>query len=74
KTHVLGVLSDDSIEELTTRIVPHECVASRGRVLAMRPLLVHSSSKSRTGTSRRVLHIEYAASANIEDGLELATA
>lgn len=73
-THVLGILGDDSIEELTTQIVPHECVASRGQVLAMRPLLVHSSSKSRTGTSRRVLHIEYAASAKIEDGLELAIA
>src|SRR5437016_10545804 len=43
-----------------------------GSVLAMRPLIVHSSSKSRLGAARRVLHIEYAASRVMRDGLELA--
>jgi hypothetical protein len=40
----------------------------------MRPLIVHASSKSRGPVPRRVLHIEYAASAEIADGLELAVA
>ena len=43
----------------------------RGGVLAMRPLIVHASSKSRVEKSRRVLHIEYAASPALSNGLEL---
>jgi hypothetical protein len=46
----------------------------RGGILAMRPLVVHASSKSQSKASRRVLHIEYAASLSIAEGLELATA
>jgi len=73
-THLLGVLSDDAIECLTQQIAPTECVAPRGAILAMRPLLVHSSSKVKGQAPRRVLHIEYASSVNFEGGLELATA
>ena len=40
----------------------------------MRPLIVHASSKSRGNMQRRVLHFEYASSARIADGLELAIA
>jgi ectoine hydroxylase-related dioxygenase (phytanoyl-CoA dioxygenase family) len=73
-THTIGVLSDDAIHELSTRTTVIECPVSRGGVLVMRPLIVHASSKSRSKMQRRVLHIEYAASARIADGLELATA
>ena len=38
---------------------PYECLCPPGGVIAMRPLLVHASSKSVTTASRRVLHIEY---------------
>jgi hypothetical protein len=41
-------------------------------VLAMRPLLVHASSKSRSPEPRRVLHVEYAARQSFCEGLELA--
>jgi hypothetical protein len=37
-------------------------------------MIVHASSKSRSEMSRRVLHVEYAASRFIENGLELAVA
>jgi len=37
----------------------------------MRPLLIHASSKSKSETKRRVLHIEYAASAVFANGLRL---
>jgi hypothetical protein len=37
----------------------------------MRPLLVHASSKSQIEAPRRVLHIEYAATPMIADGLQL---
>jgi ectoine hydroxylase-related dioxygenase (phytanoyl-CoA dioxygenase family) len=71
-THSLGVLSDDAIESLTRKISPTECIARRGAILAMRPLLVHSSSKAQGEAPRRVLHIEYASSGKFEGGLELA--
>ena len=40
----------------------------------MRPLLVHSSSKSLSQDARRVLHIEYSASDRVAEDLELAIA
>jgi hypothetical protein len=43
-------------------------------VLAMRPLLIHASSKSQSDVPRRVLHIEYSASMAVGKGLELAIA
>jgi hypothetical protein len=46
----------------------------RSGVLAMRPLIVHASSKSQSEAPRRVLHIEYANSMNVADGLKLAIA
>jgi len=73
-THTLGVLSDDSIHELSTRTPPVNCVVSRGGVVAMRPLLIHASSKSQSDMPRRVLHIEYAASDSIAKPLRFAVA
>src|SRR5579859_1803341 len=73
-THTRGVLSDDDLHQLSTRIPAIDCLALRGGILAMRPLVVHASSKSQSNPPRRVLHIEYAASLSIAEGLELATA
>lgn len=71
-THSFGVLDDATIHELSATIPAAECLVSAGGVLAMRPLIIHSSSKSQSQTPRRVLHIEYAASRAVGDGLELA--
>ena len=71
-TQTLGVLDDDRIHELSTTINPVECLVSAGGILAMRPLLIHSSSKSQAEADRRVLHIEYAASSSIAAPLNLA--
>ncbi|MFZ3342076.1 MAG: phytanoyl-CoA dioxygenase family protein [Terriglobales bacterium] len=71
-THSKGVLSDADIEQLAIRIAPVECLVPQGGVIAMRPLVVHASSKSQSEAPRRVLHIEYAASKILADGLELA--
>lgn len=73
-THMLGVLSDDAIHQLAQDITPVECCVPRGGVVAMKPLAVHSSSKSHSECARRVLHIEYAANPAIAGGLELAVA
>ncbi len=72
-THGLGVLSEEEIERHTTFQEPVECMAARGGAVAMRPLAIHAFSKSRSQAPRRVLHIEYAATANLGDGLRLAT-
>lgn len=73
-THTLGVLTEDSLHDLSTQIAPVDCVAPKGGVVAMRPLVVHASSKSQTEMPRRVLHIEYAASESIVQPLKLAVA
>ncbi len=73
-THTLGVLTDDEIHHLSQNTAPVDCTVSKGGVLAMRPLLVHSSSKVKNDLRRRVLHIEYAASKSIAEPLELAVA
>jgi len=66
-THMGGVLTDDAIHVLTNTISAVACTVARGGVLAMRPLLVHASSKSQSEIPRRVLHIEYAASPVLDD-------
>jgi len=73
-THMSGVLTDDVIHDLSLRIQSVNCPVPKGGVLAMRPLVVHASSKSQIESPRRVLHIEYAETAMIADGLKLALA
>jgi len=73
-THTLGVLTDDAIERLVTNMNPVDCLVTAGGVVAMRPLIVHASSKSLIETPRRVLHIEYATQMAIAESLELAVA
>lgn len=73
-THTMGVLSDAEIGHLAREIPPVECIVPAGGVVAMRPLLVHASSKAETTRQRRVLHIEYADSFRIADDLDLTIA
>jgi hypothetical protein len=73
-SHELGVLSDEEVFRLAKNRPRAECHVRRGGVLAMRPLLVHSSSKSQTVDPRRVLHIEYADSLDLAAGVRLAVA
>lgn len=73
-THVRGVLSDDEVEHIARTATATDCVVMRGGVLAMRPLLIHSSPRIESALPRRVLHIEYSDSLTLEPGIELATA
>jgi ectoine hydroxylase-related dioxygenase (phytanoyl-CoA dioxygenase family) len=73
-THRSGVLTDDQIEMAVMKASPVDCLVRKGGVLAMRPLIVHASSKSSGELPRRVLHIEYASSRHIENDMELAIA
>ena len=57
---------------LAREVSPVSCPVGVGGVVAMRPLLLHASSKSTGEARRRVLHIEYAATTVFGPGLELA--
>ena len=73
-THTLGVLTDEQMHALSEKVAEVECPVPRGGVLAMRPLIVHASSKSKNKAPRRVLHIEYSNQMILCDGQELAIA
>jgi ectoine hydroxylase-related dioxygenase (phytanoyl-CoA dioxygenase family) len=45
-SHKRDVLSGEEMERMVPETAPVECVVRKGGVLAMRPLLIHSSSKS----------------------------
>lgn len=74
ETHARGVLADEQVYELAKRIKAVECHVVAGGVLAMRPLIVHASSKIAAPSPRRVLHFEFAASLEPEPGLRLCVA
>ena len=67
-------MTDAEVQELDSRIDPVTLTVYKGGVIAMRPLIAHASSKSQSPLPRRVLHIEYAAIAEFENQLRLATA
>jgi hypothetical protein len=71
-THVHGLLDDHAVERHAREIPPVSCTVGAGGVVAMRPLVLHASSKSSSEARRRVLHIEYAAATSFGPGLDLA--
>lgn len=73
-SHVRGVLSDEEVRRVSRETPPVECLVARGGVLAMKPLIIHASSKSADDGPRRVIHFEYVASPAMDDGLEIAIA
>jgi ectoine hydroxylase-related dioxygenase (phytanoyl-CoA dioxygenase family) len=73
-SHRHGVLSDDQVFEVARRSAARPILVGKGGVLAMRPLLIHASSKARGPAPRRVLHVEYAPSWELRSGLRLAKA
>jgi len=71
-THARGLLDQTEIERLAREVAPVSCTVDAGGVVAMRPLVLHASSKSTSDARRRVLHIEYAATTGFGPGLDLA--
>lgn len=68
-SHRFGTLSRERIEEIREQTVQYELFVERGSVIAMRPQLLHASSKSRTNRSRRVLHFLFGP-VKLPEGLE----
>lgn len=73
-SHTAGVLSDEAVFARAREGRHVECLVERGGVLAMRPLLIHSSSKVRVERPRRVLHFEYADALELRPGVRLTVA
>jgi len=73
-SHQVGVLTDQEVGDYVKTNDHHACLVPRGGVLAMCPLLIHSSSKAQTDAPRRVLHIEYADTLDLKLGIRLAVA
>lgn len=67
-------LTDEADVEVWTKKSSVDCLVGKGGVIAMSPLLLHASSKCISDEPRRVLHIEYAPSFDIDDGVRLAVA
>jgi ectoine hydroxylase-related dioxygenase (phytanoyl-CoA dioxygenase family) len=55
----LGVLAQGEIDRVVDASRPMACVVNAGDAVIMRPLLLHSSAKSRRPAHRRVVHLEY---------------
>lgn len=73
-SHVLGILTDEELGSVVKKHGFVECLVQKGGILTMSPLIIHSSSKARIDALRRVLHIEYADSRSLGQGIELAIA
>jgi hypothetical protein len=73
-SHREGVLSDAQVLARADEGPEIECTVSRGGVVAMRPLLIHASSKCVEDLPRRVLHIEYVDALELAPGIRLAVA
>jgi hypothetical protein len=58
-SHRLGRISSEAALEHRRRLGEVSCTVPRRGILAMRPLLLHASSKSTVDTPRRVLHFVF---------------
>jgi len=59
-SHKHGFLSDRQIQDWP-KSGAVTCIASQGHAILMRPLLLHTSSPATVPSSRRVIHLEFAA-------------
>lgn len=59
-SHRQGIMESDQVAQCRDNQQQTICPAERGDVIAMRPLILHSSATSHVAAHRRVLHLEYA--------------
>lgn len=68
-SHKLGRIDPLDISNIVDENQAYICEAERGDIIIMRPLILHSSSKSTMPDHRRVLHLEFS-SAKLPNGLD----
>ncbi len=61
-SHRHGRLDATAIADVATTTPSLLCLAVRGDIVALRPLLVHRSQRARVPAARRVIYIEFTAS------------
>ena len=71
KSHTLGILGHDAIQEYIKNHKPIYCEGKAGSALVMCPHILHSSSKASHPSQRRILHLEYN-SFTLPSGIEWA--
>jgi ectoine hydroxylase-related dioxygenase (phytanoyl-CoA dioxygenase family) len=71
-THTLGVLDQNDVVTQAKLADAVTCTVTKGGVIAMRPLLIHSSTKSVSSSPRRVIHIEYTRNLRLSETIHLA--
>ncbi len=64
-SHVHGRLDADTIAAIVAKAPTRLCLAVRGDIVAMRPMLLHRSQRARIPGARRVVHLEFLAQAGI---------
>ena len=70
-SHGQGILDPSAVSSHTSDR-EHICECSAGDVLRISPLLLHSSSRSKSPSRRRVLHFEYADVSLLDPALRFA--
>jgi ectoine hydroxylase-related dioxygenase (phytanoyl-CoA dioxygenase family) len=58
-SHAHGRLAAKAIADVIEEFTPSLCLAERGDIVAMRPLLLHRSQRAKKPAARRVIHIEF---------------
>ncbi|MCC3861653.1 phytanoyl-CoA dioxygenase family protein [Pseudemcibacter aquimaris] len=58
-SHNQGILATAEVVEIAKTSEQSYCEVSAGDCIAMRPLIIHASSKSLKPKNRRVIHLEY---------------
>lgn len=58
-THNQGRILSDEILQIIENLPAIQCPAKPGDILLMRPLLLHSSRKSKKPEHRRIIHVEF---------------
>jgi len=61
RSHRVGQLSASAIDAWRNGSPSVDCVAERGAILALRPLILHASSQATVPGHRRVVHLDFAA-------------
>lgn len=67
QTHSNGIIRPETLKDIEGKEVT--CNVKKGGIMIMKPLLMHSSSRSNSDKQRRVIHIELA-NMNLPNGLE----
>jgi ectoine hydroxylase-related dioxygenase (phytanoyl-CoA dioxygenase family) len=60
-SHLVGRLTGEGVDAYRIARAAVDCVAQRGAIVALRPLLLHASSAAARPSHRRVVHFEFAA-------------